>query len=220
MHGGGAHRCQGEIARSRQEGAAIGNYLAGVNAVGLHPPSNRDTLKQAGVDVRVVKDAAHVNAREKSGYGYVGVVLQVKEQNGKFTAEVIQKYKPSQGLASEQQTPIYSNGHLFGIMPKDAGGFRNEFVCFHPDDCMEVVMRSGKTDRFGMGPYIIADDKFFILNDDGEMTIAKLSTNRFTVLDRAQIIDGQDSWGPIAITGGYLLMRDSKQLICINIKAD
>ena len=71
-----------------------------------------------------------------------------------------------------------------------------------------------------MGPYIIADGKFFILNDDGEMTIAKLSTNRFTILDRAQIIDGQDSWGPIAITGGYLLMRDSKQLVCINIKAE
>ncbi len=155
-----------------------------------------------------------------AGYGYGGVVMQVNERNGKFSAEISQKYKPSKGLASEQQTPIYSNGHLFGIMPKDAGGLRNEFVCFHPDDCMEVVMRSGKTDRFGMGPYIIADDKFFILNDDGEMTIAKLSTNRFTVLDRAQIIDGQDSWGPIAITGGYLLMRDSKQLICINIKAD
>jgi len=155
-----------------------------------------------------------------AGYGYGGVVMQVNEQNGKFSAGIIQKYKPAKGLASEQQTPIYSNGHLFGIMPKDAGGLRNEFVCFHPDDCTEVVMRSGKTDRFGMGPYIIADGKFFILNDDGEMTIAKLSTNRFTILDRAQIIDGQDSWGPIAITGGCLLMRDSKQLVCINIKAE
>lgn len=155
-----------------------------------------------------------------AGYGYGGAVMQVKKQQGKFKAEITQKYKPSEGLASEQQTPIYYNGYLLAIMPKDAGGLRNEFVSFHPDNCRKVVMRSGKTDRFGLGPYIIADEKFFILNDDGEMTIAKLSTNQFTVLDRTRIIDGQDSWGPIAITGGYLLMRDSKHLVCIDIKAD
>ena len=155
-----------------------------------------------------------------AGYGYGGAVMQLKEQQGKFSTEIIQKYKPTEGLASEQQTPIYYNGHLLAIMPKDAGGLRNQFVSFHPDDCRKVLMKSGKTERFGLGPYIIADGKIFILNDDGEMTIAKLSTSKFTVLDQAQIIDGQDSWGPIAITGGYLLMRDSKQLVCIDIKAD
>ena len=51
------------------------------------------------------------------------------------------------------------------------------------------------------------------------MTIAKVSDSRFTVLGKARIIDGQDSWGPIAITGGYLLMRDSKQMVCLDIKA-
>jgi outer membrane protein assembly factor BamB len=65
----------------------------------------------------------------------------------------------------------------------------------------------------------MADGKFYILNDDGEMTIARVTPSKFTVLDKARIIDGQDSWGPIAITGGFLLMRDSKQLVCLDIKA-
>jgi outer membrane protein assembly factor BamB len=65
----------------------------------------------------------------------------------------------------------------------------------------------------------MADGKFFILNDDGEMTIARISPTGFRVLDKARIMDGQDSWGPVAITGGYLLMRDSKQMVCIDIKA-
>ena len=154
-----------------------------------------------------------------AGYGYGAALIQIKENSGRYTAEVVQKYKPLEGLASEQQTPIYYNGYLFGILPKDAGGLREQFVCYKASDTRKPAMNSGKTVRFGLGPYIIADNKFFILNDDGEMTIAKYSTSDFKVLDKAKIIEGQDSWGPIAITGGYLLMRDSKTLVCLDIRA-
>jgi len=155
-----------------------------------------------------------------AGYGYGSAVIQIKESQGSYSAEVIQKYKPLEGLASEQQTPIYYNGYLFGILPKDAGELRTQFACYKASDTKKPVMSSGKTERFGLGPYILADNKFFILNDDGEMTIAKYSTSTFKVLDKAKIMDGQDSWGPIAITGGYLLMRDSKQMICLDIKKE
>jgi outer membrane protein assembly factor BamB len=154
-----------------------------------------------------------------AGYGAGSALLQVTMREGKYQAKVLQKYKPQEGLASEQQTPIFHNGYLYGILPKDAGALRNQFACYKSGDCRNPVMSSGKTDRFGLGPYIMADGKFFILNDDGEMTIARVSSSKFTVLGKARIIDGQDSWGPIAITGGYLLMRDSKQLVCLDIKA-
>jgi len=154
-----------------------------------------------------------------AGYGAGAVVIQLKESGGRFTAELKEKYKPNEGLASEQQTPVFYNGYLFGILPKDAGGLREQFACFKASDTRKSLMSSGKTTRFGLGPYILADNKFFILNDDGEMTIAKYSTSTFQVLDKAKILDGQDSWGPIAITGGYLLMRDSKTMVCLDVRA-
>jgi len=154
-----------------------------------------------------------------AGYGAGSVVIQVKENGGKYSAEIIQKYKPLEGLASEHQTPIFYNGYIFGILPKDAGELRTRFACYKSSDTKKAVMNSGKTERFGLGPYILADNKFFILNDDGEMTIAKYSTSEFKVLDKAKIIDGQDSWGPLVITGGYLLMRDSKTLVCLDVRA-
>jgi outer membrane protein assembly factor BamB len=147
-------------------------------------------------------------------------LLQIAQRDGKFAATILQKYKPQEGLASEQQTPIFFNGYLYGILPKDAGSLRNQLAVYKSGDCMKAMVSSGKTNRFGLGPYIMADGKFFILNDDGEMTIAKISPSKFSVLDKARIIDGQDSWGPVAITGGYLLMRDSKQMVCIDIKAN
>ena len=107
---------------------------------------------------------------------------------------------------------------MFSVLPKDAAGMRNQFVCCDPNDCTNILWTSGKEDRFGLGPYAIADDKFFILNDDGTLTIAKASTERFIFLDKAKIIDGMDAWGPLAFADGYLIMRDSKTMVCLNVK--
>ncbi len=154
-----------------------------------------------------------------AGYGAGTMVFQLVKGSSGFDVKVLQKYKPLGGLASEQQTPILMGGYIFSIQPKDAGGSRNQFICCKADDCKKILWTSGKTERFGMGPYIVADGKFFILNDDGTMTIAKAVTSGYVMLDRAKVIDGQDSWGPIAIADGYLLMRDSKQLVCIDVRA-
>ncbi len=152
-----------------------------------------------------------------AGYGAGSALL--KAETGKRSVRLVRQYQPSEGLAAEQQTPIYLNGYLYGIQPKDAGGLRNQFVVASALNPQEIVTSSGKEERFGLGPYIVADEKFFILNDDGEMTIAKISPAGFKSLDKARIIDGHDSWGPLVITGGYLLMRDSKTLLCLDIKA-
>ncbi len=154
-----------------------------------------------------------------AGYGVGSAVLQLKKDGANFTVQVLKKYKPTEGIASEQQTPLLYNGFVFAILPKDAGAQRNQLVCSKQGDCTKILWTSGKNDRFGLGPYIIADGKFFILNDDGTLTIAKASTQKYIPLDNARIIDGQDAWGPIAIADGRLLMRDSKQMVCIDVRA-
>ncbi len=153
-----------------------------------------------------------------AGYGAGGMLFKLVEKAEGFDVQVLQKYKPKDGIASEQQTPIFWQNRVFAILPKDAGGSRNQFVCSKPTDCMNILWTSGKTKRYGLGPYIIADGKFFILNDDGTLTIAKASTEKFIELDKAKIIDGQDAWGPIAIADGRLIMRDSKEMVCIDIR--
>ena len=149
-----------------------------------------------------------------AGYGFGSMLFQVSGN----TVKVLQKFKPTEGMACEQQTPVLYNGFLYSIQPKDAGGSRNQFVCCKADDCTKFVYKSGNDSRFGLGPYIIADNKFFIVDDDGTLSIAKLSNDKFELSAQKRILDGQDAWGPIAIADGYLLMRDSKQMVCIDIK--
>jgi outer membrane protein assembly factor BamB len=153
-----------------------------------------------------------------AGYGSGSSMVRVKHDAGTFSLEALQTIKPEEGMASEQQTPLYHAGHLFCILPKDAGPLRNQFVCCHPDDISRIVWSSGKTKRFGLGPYIMADGKFFILSDDGVLTITRASAAEYNQLAQAKILEGVDAWGPMALVSGRLLARDSRSLVCVDLR--
>jgi len=153
-----------------------------------------------------------------AGYGAGSMMVKLSENNGQFSVEVLDEYSPKDGLACEQQTPIYWNGHLFGILPKDGAALRNQMVCVDPSDTKKIVWSSGKETRFGLGPYFIADDKMFILNDDGTLTVTRPSTEKYIQLDQVKVIDdAHDAWAPFALADGYLIMRDSKTMVCIDL---
>ncbi|MFC1477150.1 PQQ-binding-like beta-propeller repeat protein [candidate division KSB1 bacterium] len=153
-----------------------------------------------------------------TGYGAGSMILDIIFENDTYTIESVQAAKPREGIASELQTPILYEGHLFSILPNDAGPFRNRFVCYHPDDITELVWESGTTTRFGMGPYLIADGKFFILSDDGVLTVMRASTKEPVQLSQSKILNGHDAWGPMAIVQGRLLARDSRRLVCVDVR--
>jgi outer membrane protein assembly factor BamB len=147
------------------------------------------------------------------------MMAKVVKSNNQFDFKVIQQYKPDQGLSAEQQTPIYYKDHLFAIMPKDAGALRLQFVCYDPDDCTKMIWSSGKTKRFGLGPFLMADDKFFILSDDGVLTVIEASTKKYNQIAEAKVLQGHDAWGPLAIADGKLLARDSRRMVCVDVRA-
>ncbi|HDS07519.1 MAG: PQQ-like beta-propeller repeat protein [Bacteroidales bacterium] len=152
-----------------------------------------------------------------AGYGAGSMVLQLRKNGKDFEVEIVDQYLPKEGLASEQQTPVVFQGHLFGILPKDAGPLRNQLVCVNPEDFKRITWSSGQTVRFGLGPYMLADGKLFILNDDGTLTMVKPDVNRYVQIDQARIMEGHDAWGPLAIADGYMVLRDSKTLLCIDL---
>jgi outer membrane protein assembly factor BamB len=154
-----------------------------------------------------------------AGYGAGSMMVKISKTNSNFNMEVVDQYKPDQGLAAEQQTPILYKGYLYTIMPKDAGALRNQFVCTDPNDTRKVIWSSGKTKRFGLGPFLMADNKFYILSDEGVLTVIEGSTKKYNQLAESKILQGHDAWGPLAIADGKLLARDSRQMVCIDVRA-
>lgn len=153
-----------------------------------------------------------------AGYGAGSMVLQLSESGGSFTVKEFKTYKPGDGLSSEQQTPIQTDGHLFGVMPKDAKTLRNQLVCVNADDPTQIVWSSGSEARFGLGPYLLVDDLIYLLNDDATLYIIRKSLKGYEELDHVQLFEGVDSWAPLAVADGYMLLRDSKKIICIQLK--
>lgn len=153
-----------------------------------------------------------------AGYGAGSMLLQITENNGLFDVKKIMAYRPGEGLSSEQQTPIRVDDYLFGIMPKDARTYRNQFVCASANDPSNIIWSSGAEARFGLGPYILAGDKFYLLNDDATLYIIQKSTESYIELDKINLFDGFDAWAPLAIADGYMVLRDSEKMICIDLR--
>lgn len=153
-----------------------------------------------------------------AGYSGGSMLFRVSLSNGVFTIAKLHAYRPNEGIASEQQTPIFYQNRLFAVLPKDAGPHRNEFVCCDPSDCSSFLWTSGRANRFGLGPYMIADGKFFILSDDAVLTMLRATTNGYQELARASIMKGRDAWGPFAIADGRMLLRDDRRLVCLDLR--
>ena len=91
-------------------------------------------------------------------------------------------------FGSTQHTPIFYQGHLYGVREKD-----KQLVCLDPDG--RVVWSSGSQHRFGLGPYMIADGLIYVLNDEGRLTLAEATPDGYQQLAQAQVLAGNDSWG-------------------------
>jgi outer membrane protein assembly factor BamB len=146
------------------------------------------------------------------GYNAGSLMLQVNEVGGTFTAQPRFRLKARE-FSSTQHTPILFRDHLYGVREND-----KELVCLNLDG--KVIWRSGTGRRFslGRGPYLIADELLFVLDEEGELTIAEASPSRYKELGRAKVLEGPDAWGPMALVAGRLLARDTGRLVCLDVR--
>ncbi len=144
------------------------------------------------------------------GYDAGSLLLQLHDQAGKLVPETVWKLAP-ETFGATQHTPIFHDGHIFGTRPN------GQFVCLGLDG--RIVWASPAGDPFGLGPFLLADGVFFVMNDSGKLSLVEDSPARFNLLAQAQVLKGRESWGPMALAGGRLLVRDFTRLVCLDVLA-
>jgi outer membrane protein assembly factor BamB len=144
------------------------------------------------------------------GYNAGSLLLQLQDQGGKLVPQTLWKLGP-EVFGATQHTPIFHDGRLFGTRPN------GQFVCLGLDG--KVLWASPVGDPFGLGPFLFADGLFFVMNDSGKLSLVEESSTRFHLLAQAQVLQGRESWGPMALVGGRLLARDFTRLVCLDVSS-
>jgi len=146
------------------------------------------------------------------------MMIRLKEEGGRITSEVVWRLEKSKEFGSEQQTPVFFNGHLFAVLPGDAGALAGQMVCLDLDG--KHVWTSGSQHRFDLGPYMIADGMILAMDDNGRLTLAEASSVAFKPLASARVLDGHETWGPMALAGGRLIVRDLQHMVCLDLRKE
>jgi len=151
-----------------------------------------------------------------SGYEAGSAMYQVRKGASGFAAQKLYDLTSMQ-FNSEVHTPILYQNCLFAVSSKTRG----RFTCLGLDG--KIVWQSpvvsgdpGATRTFDLGAFMLADGMFFILDGKtGMLRLIEASIRQYNELASAQILEGEDVWGPMALSNGKLVIRDMNQMVCL-----
>lgn len=142
------------------------------------------------------------------GYDAGSLMLQLKSEGERFACQTLFKLE-SRVFGATQHTPIYYRGQIYGVRPD------GQLVCL--DTNGKVIWASGANSTFGLGPFLISDELILAMNDSGKLSLMEATPTRFNKLAEAQVLQGRESWGPLALANGRLIARDFTRMICLDV---
>ena len=63
----------------------------------------------------------------------------------------------------------------------------------------------------------MADGLIFAVNDAGLLRLIEAAPGKYSLLAQAQVLKGRESWGPLALAGGRLIVRDLMRMACLDV---
>jgi outer membrane protein assembly factor BamB len=146
-------------------------------------------------------------------YDAGSVMVRVKKTGNAFQADPVFDMKNNE-WNSELHTPVVYKNCMFAVGKKKRG----LFTCLTLDG--KEAWTSEDKASFGLGSYILADGRFFVMEGDtGILRMIEASTAGYKELDSAQVLSGPEVWGPMAVSGGKMVLRDLTKMICIDLGA-
>jgi outer membrane protein assembly factor BamB len=155
------------------------------------------------------------------GYGGGSVMIQLKQNAEKVSFEELFRFERE---GSVIHPAIYYNEHFFANFNTNENLRQRAplgLVCFD----VAGKVRWGTGDVLGMdrGGFIIADGLIIALDGaSGELILADANPEVFNGLSRVEIFEGgRDNkiWAPLALSDGFLVVRDQHHLKCFYLKA-
>jgi outer membrane protein assembly factor BamB len=143
------------------------------------------------------------------GYNAGSLMAQLVKEGDRITAKEVFRTKPKV-FGSDQQTPIFYGGVIYGVIP---GG---RLACLSTEGKRLWV---DKEHDFGLGPCLMINGKLLVLDDRPPILyLFDVDSTGPKELASHQVLDGHDAWAPIAFVNGKVLLRDSKTMVCLDLR--
>jgi hypothetical protein len=145
------------------------------------------------------------------GYEAGGAIIQINKNGSSYG---VREVLLSKEFGTHVHPAILYKAHLYGHCSNN--DVQDGFVCM--DLAGNIKWKTGKRPRFDKGGYILVDD--MIISSDGEKMLYLIEPNptEFKVLAKTKLLDTKQSWAPLALSDGKLVIRDQKQMKCVLLK--
>ena len=144
------------------------------------------------------------------GYGGGCAMIRVTKSGDTFTVTELFRDKRS---GSKVPPAVYHDGHIYSNTEIGDG-----LQCISADG--QVKWKTGRKLSLSLGSLLIADDLIFVLGgSSGVLHLVEASPKGFKELAQAKLLGGKEIWAPMALSNGLLVIRDQKQMKCLNVAA-
>ncbi len=145
------------------------------------------------------------------GYLAGGALIQINKKGNSWEVKEVMFSKE---FGTHVHPAIFYKGNLYSQNTNNQT--RNGFMCM--DLKGNIKWKTGKNPNFDKGGFILADD--MIIGTDGEkmLYLIEPTPDEFRVLAKAELLETKQAWAPLALSDGKLLIRDQKQMKCVQVK--
>ena len=142
------------------------------------------------------------------GYGGGCSLIQVSKGASGFVVTEI--FKGDKRSGATVPPVVFYEGYLYTIGNDKGKGVQ----CLAPDGTVKWESKQ----KFGMGSLLVADGVLFAVEgDNGKVHMMEAKPDACVELGSAKILSGDSIWGPMALAEGRLVLRDQKELKCVDV---
>lgn len=172
-------------------------------------------------------DMSIATPRQDGSYLFVGAIIMksmlLKLADDRPGAEFVWAGKKGVGISPVFSSPFLENGFLYGV------DMRGELRCVQLETGQHLwstnAATTGGRQKNNASAFLVKQrDRFFILNDQGELIIARLSPQKYEELSRAKILEplskaeGRDVlWSHPAFAQQCIFARNDKEIVCYRL---
>jgi outer membrane protein assembly factor BamB len=145
-------------------------------------------------------------------YGAGCAMFRVQASGGRFA---VQELFRNRNAGSHVHNAILHDGYLYSNSSTDNKGL----VCQALDG--RTVWQTGRNPTFNLGGgLIIVNDLIYIINGgSGTLHMVEASPRAYSELGSAGLLAGDKIWAPLSFSDGRLIIRDQRQMKCVDVTA-